>query len=636
MPPVTLTNSHLAAVQQSTAEPRVVIEFHSKHGTYYFAGERLKWSGIQYQPRLLNEPEIISGLGGVQGFGLTPTKTLQLNLANADGWLSTQPPDFYRYGSVIAREILLDVESFALRTLRYTATGGSMPANGLSYNIQCEDFWSIIRRRNFPSDSTLMTRQRFPSLTNRTNDHSNPRLNTPMNIVFGRCMAKATLIDEHLSGVESGALEWIIGYGRLTNPPGGRLYQYPDPISGGFVIFEASTYYLAHRTTYDGVPYTSVVVEPPGSPGDDLFDHYYDARGGVYGWPDEVLLFMMTNSQVGLGLDPTLIDSDSLLTARSWYMANNLTMDFAVTEQLPLESWLGEWSRDSMTRLILRDKMYLSPQMSRAPVGSLHVGNILKDSLSFSDALIGQEESRVSFAFRDRFRADDVGHTVVAYSVGSGATAPIDSRLVGRPTVAGKVAQTIAKRAADGIRTYTLGTTLRLAAVEEGDLLSLHHPLAVPSASPPRIVEVETIRRARGILSFSTRDIGSRMFVFGNLPADTSLAMDGLCPDLTQFILPFSWGAITSGTNDVIVISHGLGYLPSAVTHRWLNGSFDQLGTFAMDTLSFTYNTTSTVAARFHCRSPTVGLFGNTLGGVYDIGWLVTVPNVCPPDNPPD
>lgn len=629
--PITLTTSQQAAIADSRAEPRTVVEFQSQHGTYYFASERLMWSGKQYLPRLLNEPGIVTGLGGTQGMGLAPTKTITLQLANADGWLSTQPPAFYRYGTVLVKEILMDVESYALRTFRFTSTGGGMPS-ATTFNIQCEDFWSVTKRRIFPSNSVLMTRQRFSGITELTND-DHPHENTPMNIVMGRCMAKLTLINNLPTGVDSGGLEWLVGYGSLALAPGGHLYQFPGPIERDFVLFEAGSYEMRQNVTLDGVPYTTVFVYPTGSPGDDAVDHYLDTRGGEYGWPDEFLLMMLTNSIVGVGIDATLIDSDSLLSARSFYKANNITFDFALNVQKPVESWLGDWCRDSLTRLILRDKLYLSPQTSREPVTSFHVGNIQKDTLSIADVAIGQEESRASMTFRDRFKDED-WRGKITYNVGSGSELPLESVLIGRPTVAGKVAQTVAKRGADGIRTYQFGSTLRMANLEEGDLVTLHHPLATTSGRAPVWGEVEAIRRGRGLLNFSIREVGSRLFKFGNIPNDTAISVvDKSCLPKTQHVLsPSSWGIISSGANDVLVLSHTLGKPVTTLTHKWSYAGWDTLYPFTLDTLSFSYNTGSTVPARMALS----GTFpGPLLRTSYDLGFDLTLNEPCPADDPP-
>jgi hypothetical protein len=272
--------------------------------------------------------------------------------------------------------------------------------------------------------------------------------------------------------------------------------------------------------------------------------------------------------------------------------------------------------------------------MSRAPVASFHVGNIQKDTLSFTDVLIGQEESRVSLSFRDRFH-DEGWRTQIAYNVGSGVDVTLDSSLLGRPTVAAKVAQTIAKRGADGIRTYQFGTTLRHADIEEGDLVTLYHPLINTSASPPHLVEVEAVRRGRGLLNFSVRDISSRLFQFGNLPIDTGPNnVDGLCPHLTQFISPFSWGAVVSGTNDVMVVSHTLGVVPTGVTHKWAVWTWNTLYPFTIDTLSADYNTTSTVALRL--TLPIGQTFaGGVMGSVFDQGYNLVADHSCPPDITP-
>ena len=57
--PITLTTSQQAALAQSTVEPRVVIEFHTQHGTYYLAvsGGNVTWA---FAPSL-------PGLAGVLG-----------------------------------------------------------------------------------------------------------------------------------------------------------------------------------------------------------------------------------------------------------------------------------------------------------------------------------------------------------------------------------------------------------------------------------------------------------------------------------------------------------------------------------------------------------------------------------------
>jgi hypothetical protein len=587
MPPATLTNSQRAAVNASTAEPRLLIDFATKHGTYHFAQERLMWSGVMYEPRIINQPEITGVLGGVQGAGNIATKTMDLSIANADAWLSSQPPDFYRYGVVTAKEVLLDVESFALREFRFIAAGGAMDETGEQFTVQCEDYWTNIKRSLFPSNKTLITKQRFPGYSDLAFEDEERRENTPMNIPLGRVLAQLALIDSQALGVDSGALEWLIGYGHNITTAfsfSQSLYQYPSSApDAALTSYAVESAQLRYRSTFDSVPFTSILVRPI-SEGDDARTTYLDTRQlRGNGYPDEFLLFMLTDSIAGAGMDATLIDSDSLLTARSFYQHNDLTYDAIVRQQRSVIDWLSDWSRDSLTHLVFRDKLYLVPQDSRSPVSSLHIGNILRGSLSHADVPVGQEESRVTCNYRERLQEKEQ-RQFVRYVVGSGADLTFDSLLIGRPTVAAKIAETIAKRAYYGIRQYQLDTTLRMAEIDEGDLVAFKHPLSANSNMEPFILEVEGTRRspATGRLSLTMRETNYRVFQFGIAKGDGPPQVDRPCLDLLETIsAPFSWGNVSSGVNDTIVLSHNLNGIVVAATYRYPGGTSPQRAHFA-------------------------------------------------------
>ena len=585
---ITLTTSQRTAIADAAVEPRTLVEFHTQHGIYYFAQERVIWSGKQYQPRLTAPVAIAEGLGGVQGFGITPPTRTTISIANPDGWISTQGPAFYRYGDVIVKEVVLSVESDAIRTYRLIATGGQMGQDGKQFTITAEDFLSPYRQRVFPSNNCILTDNRFPNIQDNALD-PNHRENTPMTTVFGRAMTKLVMIEPHLTGQESGGLYWLVGYGSLTIPPSGQLFQFPvSPTIRDFQLYTTASWGLRYLKTYDGIPYTAVFVYPEGgNPGDDAQQTYLDTRGGFYGYPDEVLLFMLTNSQVGVGLDASLIDSVSLQSARSWYAANDFTMDFNTHTQKTLDTWLSEWSRDSLTRLIIRDKIYLSLQTSRNPVASFHNGNVMKDSMTFTDAQIGQEQSRVAIQFRDRTK-DEGWVNTIRYNVGSGADYTFTSQLIGRPTVASKVSQTIAKRAVSGIRTYQFQSTIRHTALDPGDLVSVRHAAVVSSNTQPIWCEIEAVRRSGGRIAFTAREIGSRTFQFGNVVADGGGVVEVGCPKVSAVIWsPYSWGDISSGVNDTMVLSHNLGLPPIGIGYRYSTGAGLARGFNA-----YVYNTT--------------------------------------------
>jgi hypothetical protein len=656
MPPVTLTNSQQAALRQSTAEPRILIELHTKHGTYYLANERVKWSGQQYQPRLANEPQLITAIGGTQGFGLSPTKTIDILLANADGWVSTQPPEFYRYGDMIVKEVLLDVTSTPLRTYRFMATGGAMNAGGETFQVHGEEFWTTLKKRVFPSNNTLITKQRFPNFSDLAFKEDSPRENTPMNIITGRVMSRLTLLEPFPTDQDTGGLEWLVGYGSVAIAPEGKLFQFPQVNNQrDFQVYDASTYQIRYRRTFDGVPYTALFVYPTGEDrtGNDAQITYLDTRDGkVFGYPDEFLLFMLTDSIAGVGLDPTLIDSDSLLTARSWYRAHDMTMDASIYTQRTLEEWLQNWSRDSLTHLVFRDKIYLYPQRSIAAVGSFYLGNIQNDTLSTQDALIGQEQSRVAIEFRDRLK-DEGAMLRIRYDVGSGSDYAFTSDLIGRPTVAAKVAQTLAKRAYFGIRRYDFGSTIRQTALSEGDLVSFTHPSVLTSADGPQLMEIEAIRRqpSTGLLGFTLREIDYRVFKFGNVAADAPVTENPCRRTTTQFVYaPTSWGFVSSGVNDTLVLTHTLKAPIVSATYRYpptrLYPQYYGWSTTYPWSLDLTegrdaYNTNSTVPMRLlfpfsgyvTLNGSLFANFGNQ--GYQRVGFYITTRIECAADGPP-
>src|SRR5439155_9078459 len=169
-----------------------------------------------------------------------------------------------------------------------------------------------------------------------------------------------------------------------------------DPLTGAFSL----TY--AYRS---GLIVTEVVL----APGVDVVrdDQYFldlvMPQGSADTTPDRVLTEMLTNTWAGVCFDPTYIDSDALLTAKSFYLANSMFFDGALTEQRPLEDWLGAWQHDSQTRFVQRLKLLLSVPNSRSATYSFGASNIAEGSLTFTDVPLAQEEDRRILHYRDRF-----------------------------------------------------------------------------------------------------------------------------------------------------------------------------------------------------------------------------------------
>src|SRR5205823_2138480 len=251
-------------------------------------------------------------------------------------------------------------------------------------------------------------------------------------------------------------------------------------------------------------------------------------QGSMDTTPDLVLTAMLTNSWAGVCFDPTYIDSPSLLAARSFFLANSIFFDGAITEQQPLETWLGAWQHDAMTRFRQRDKINLVLPQSRTAADSFSVANITDRSLTFRDVPLGSEEDRRIVHFRDRTKdwtfqytdkAGDLIQSFKEYDIGSGQNVEIFSPFIGRPSLASRAAQFWATDAYYGRRTYGLKTTVKAAALEEGDPVSLTHPSVAATNS---LMLVTGLTRQNGQYAVALKEHNVLTYSLGVIQNDPS------------------------------------------------------------------------------------------------------------------
>lgn len=572
---VTLTGSHQYAKQQATAEFRRLVEQHTQHGVYYFATEPTSWSGNFYEARLLSIGGLTAEVGAPEA-GISALTRIAVTYANADGWFSRQGPDFLRDQRLILREVFLDVESDAARTWEFRVTDGHM-INPEQYRVNGEDLWARIRRLNVPTDQLLISQATFPTIRDGA-----AAIGKPIPFVYGRTLCPLQLVDDTVDDTK-----WIACIGCATIPGDVGSYFVQEVFNEGLSVVESAG--LEYGIAND-VPVTFVRIRSIIYAGNEPTPHYAEliAPTGAAGRPDVVLLDLLTHPYAGAGLSGGLVNSDSLVTAKNFYEENSIGFDAVLNVQRPLESWLGDWTRDSLTRVSLRDQFVLVPQESRAPVGSFTPSNILRGTLGFDDIALRSENSRRTVFFQDRTK-DLEPISVVSYVAGSGSLVTHTSPFLGTPSAAFRVARFWSKQAAAGQRVYGLTSTIRSIELEENDLVTLTHSQVGLAGALGEVVRVE--RRGEEI-SYRIRTTSIGIFAANTLevPTDPPAARRnyqfvGFHPSDSSYLL-------RSGVNSYITVtfSHLVSSGPTRAQPR-----FRRAGEDVVSSLNAVNNSEATV-----------------------------------------
>lgn len=495
---ITITASQTAAIQNPLVEPRTLVTMATSRGPVRVAMEPMQYGGFYYDGRMTTPPAIQIDVGGGT-FALPTGRTVTVELANADGYFNAFRPEDYRNRTMQIDEVVRAVDSMALRTFLFTMTGATSDRE--KCRIEAVDQWGDVGRRLVPN-VTLNTSM-YPELPPEN-------VGAPGTLLFGRALVPLVLVDE-VTDAENrffatiGSADW-----------GSNSATVVEAFAGTMFVVES---FRLVRREVAGMPVTEVLIASPirASGTGPVTQHYADLvsyHGSEAVFPNVLLIDLVKGRFAGNALT-TGIDSAGLQAAQSFYATASLGFSCVLTTQRQLDDLLGHWSHDALTHLALRDKMYLIPQASRAPVASIHVGNILRGQWTITDIPLGQEESIQITTYMDRTRALPAGEF---YGAGSGATGISDSPFIGTPSVAQRVSQYWAKRAAGGIRGYGWDSTVRLVTLEPGDLVTLTHSLM---AADGRIVEI--IRQsgaANGPLHFDASELPYTVFSVGGVPSD--------------------------------------------------------------------------------------------------------------------
>lgn len=550
-----LTAAQIAAVAQPGVSPRTLIAFDTTYGTQRVTTEPVRWSGLDWAGQLTEPPTITTPIGDT-GAGVLPAKSITVTLANADGFWSARPPEFYRGRTLTAHEVLLEVESDALATTTFRVTATQMPAGGETFVLQGEESWAAARRALVPHPRCVLDAQKYPTLDGLQVDVGNP-----IPVLFGRALVPLTLVDQSSANV----YRYVACVGTATMVSS-YLYETWDnrlnPVqtaSGTLAPYSVS--HVRRGIGEQQIPVTEVItaISDVTINGTRVL-RYADLTCNSPGHPDQVLLGLVTDPVYGAGLSPSLVSSDALLTARSFYLANSMTFDGVLGATRPLEEWLGAWGHDALTALRLRDTLHLVPQGSRAAVASFHDGNIVARTVGYADAPEGQQASVRRLFYREASR-DVSSVAVVRWAVGSGTAVDHASPFIGRRSVATRVVQHWAKEAAYGVRGYGLATTLRVAELEEGDVAQLTH---APAAATHQLAVVETVERTDGVWRVALRRTDAALWTPQDVPAD----LPYLNYVFRSTIAPYTSSGLPPVTYSS---SHTLGVTPTAMKLQIVN-----------------------------------------------------------------
>jgi len=500
--PVTLTTSQAAAAAKPATEPTILIDLVTASAEqYHFATQPCSWSGIMYQARLTSVSDLQTGVGGLP-YDLPSIKSLTIELANDDQWFSAFRPSWIRGQPLTYKEVFLDVDSAAVRQFDFRVTAQSLPSEQ-RFRIEAEDILAPVRRKLIPTNDVLITTSLYPNLS-----FGAVGANLPVPFLFGRTYCPIYFVDQssdaskvYVACVGSAyftncgtVVDWFDG--GLSRLADGSAAVGSDGVplypNDGNSTFPWSVRYAVRNLTRDdgstfSFPVTEIVTHPSIADGGGrrFADLTWDHGSSAWTTPDEVLIEMFRNCFEGAHLTPTLINSDSLLTAHSFYTANSIYFDGALIEQRGFEDWLAQWQHDSLTRLTFRDQIYLTPCQSRTAVASFTDANILHGQFAYADVPLQSELSRRTLYFKERTNDADYGQgdgaqgndarggSFTRWDVGSGIEVKPSSPFIGRRSVASRVVQYWAKQAAIGQRTYRLGSTAKTISVEDGDLVTL-------------------------------------------------------------------------------------------------------------------------------------------------------------------
>lgn len=529
---VTLTTSQQAAADNPATIPALLVDLvvEGSSQQFHFATQPVSWSGIFYATRMTGTFPLTTGVTGGPPYVLSPVKTASMPVANPDGYFSRRRPTYWKGQPLTAKEVFLDVESYAVRTFELKVTGTELVSDDV-FQIHAEDPLADVRRKLIPANDCLVTTSLYPDLNIGVFQPGADGNNRPIPWLFGQTYCPMYYVDQDSNGNHI----YAACVGSAVQVGSGSVVDWWD---GGFseIALDANAvavgtqpwsvrYAVRNSTREDGssfsMPVTEVVVHKSISPGEPIVRRFArlawsrgagTAADSYFATPDEVLVWMFRDTFAGAGITPTLIDSDSLLAARSFYLTHSMCFDGALIEQRPFEDWLTQWQHDSMTRLVLRDKIYLAPCRSRTAVYSFCDANLV-GTVRYTDTPITQDGGRRTLYYRDRTRDADYGPgdgaqgddarggSFVRYDIGSGSEQKASSPFIGRPTTARRVTQYWAKYFATGVRRYDLTSTVKAIHLEEGDPVILTNSLTGCNSQP---IEVAGIgRRGDGLYDFS-------------------------------------------------------------------------------------------------------------------------------------
>ena len=623
---VTLSTSQRAAADNPATQPALLTDIVPDGDTqqYHFATQPVSWSGVQYAARMLQTFPITTGVTGGPPYQLSPVKTATMTVANPDGLFSRQRPAFWKGQPFTAKEVFLDVESDAVRTFAMTIAGTELLSADV-FQFHAEDTLADVRRKFIPKLDAFITTSLYPNLNIGVFQPGADGNNRPIPWLFGQTYCPIYYVDQDSNGNHI----YVACVGSAVQIGSGSVVDWWD---GGFTEIALSEntiatepvgtepwsvrYAVRNSTRDDGssvsIPVTEVVVHREISPGDPQIVRRFARLGwsrglgtaadSYFATPDEVLIWMFRDTFAGAGITPTLIDSDSLLAARSFYLANSLCFDGALIEQRPFEDWLVQWQHDAMTRLILRDKIYLAPCRSQTAVFSFCDANLL--AIQYADTPITQDAGRRVLYYRDRTRDADYGPgdgaqgdatrggSFVRYDVSSASEETLSSPFIGRPSVARKVAQYWAKYFGMGVRRYQLTSTVKAIHLEEGDLAPLTNSLTGCNSQPVEITGI--VRRGDGVYEFSAIETDPRTLYAltgGTDPRFGLLYQRLYHTPASSVIFGIGYPAYT------ITTSHQMLGTPSLVRAMNLSPNFGQVVTTSLSTAN---DSQCTIAAQWN------------------------------------
>jgi hypothetical protein len=595
---VTLTTSQTAAAASPATEPLVLIDFvTSSAEQHHVAAQPCVYEGTSYAARLVDVSNV-QAAGAAVPYLLPAAKTLTVTIADDDGFFARQRPGWLRNQALTYREVFLDVNSAPVRRFDFITVNVEAPTEQ-GFVIQAEDILAPVRRKLFPSTDVLITNSLYPNLMRGTFQDGADGRNRPLPFVFGRARSPIYYVDQSSDGsyiyVAAVNSAYFTGSGDVfTWWDGGMsavVTHATTPNNEGRSTFTRSIRYAVRNTTRDdgssvSIPVTEIVIHPQVEAQDGTYsivrrfaDLTWNHGSSAWTTPDEVLIQMFGDCRAGLGISPTILNSDSLLTAHSFYTANSLYFDGAIIEQRPFEDWLAQWQHDAMTRLVMRDQIYLVPCASRAAVFSLHAGNILGGRATYTDVPLTQEYSRRTLFYKDRVADADYGPGVggqgdnarggsfVRWDVGSGVETNFVSPFIGRPSVARRVNQYWSEQQRAGQRAYQVPVTVKLIAQEEGDLGTLTHSRTGASS---QLVEVAGITRRGSVYEFHVSETAMSVFSFRSGGAD---------PDFgTNYQrVPYNAGSYELFTNTVFIVTGSHQMLGRTPTQVMLYGNISVL-----------------------------------------------------------